>query len=193
MKKLACSALEAAINQYLALDYNSAEKLKKLSNKTILLNIKPLELFFCFDETKIKIKSKHDLNKVDATIAGYPAAFIQLHFSSTENAPNLFKQDLSINGDLEFGQNVRDLFQTIDIDWQEHLSQLTGDIIAHECANVFKRSINFMNDVSQSMQQNLTEYLQEETKHLPCSEEIEDFFDDVDNLKLRLDRLQAKL
>ena len=43
------------------------------------------------------------------------------------------------------------------------------------------------------MQQNLTEYLQEETKHLPAREEIEDFFDDVDNLKLRLDRLQAKM
>lgn len=193
MKQLACKTLQAAINQYLSLDPNSIAKLKSLSGKTLKLNIKPIELFFCFKETQIEIKTKFESSKIDATLAGYPAAFIQLHFSSSENAPNLFKQELTISGDIEFGQNVRDLFQTIDIDWEEHLSQLTGDIVAHECANVFKRSVNFVNDVSKSMQQSLTEYLQEETKHLPTREEIEDFFDDVDNLKLRLDRLQAKL
>jgi len=193
MKQLASAALQEAINKYLALDPNSKIKLKNLSGKVLKLNIKPLEIFFCFEETQIKIKPELGSSEVNTTIEGYPLAFIQLHFSSTENAPNLFKQELTINGDIDFGQKARDLFQTIDIDWEEHLSHLTGDIIAHQCANLFKRTVSFTNDISQSMQQNLTEYLQEETKHLPAREEIEDFFDDVDNLKLRLDRLQAKM
>jgi len=195
MKQLASAALQDAINNYIALDPSSKAKMKNLSGKVLKLNIKPIELFFCFEQSQIKIKTELESNKdlVDATIAGYPSAFLQLHFSSTENAPDLFKQELTISGDIGFGQDVRDLFQKIDIDWEEHLSHLTGDIIAHQCANLFKRSVAFANDVNQSMQQILTEYLQEETKFLPAREEVEDFFDDVDNLKLRLDRLQAKM
>ena len=106
--------------------------------------------------------------------------------------PNLFKQDLSISGDIDFGQDVRDLFGQIDIDWEEHLSHFTGDIIAHQLANLFTSTLKNVDEINTTFQQSLTEYLQEETKCLPCREELNDFFDDVDSMKLRVDRLQAR-
>tara|TARA_B110000879_G_C11175639_1_gene515828 strand:- start:2196 stop:2789 length:594 start_codon:yes stop_codon:yes gene_type:complete len=193
MIDVAENALETAINHYLNLDPNSQEKLSALNGKVLKLCVKPITVYFCFENSALNIKSHVADELITATLEGYPLAFIQLHFSSIENAPKLFKQELSIHGDMAFGQNVRDLFQTIDIDWQEYLSHFTGDIIAHELGNLFHRSTLFANTLSTNLQQNLTEYLQEEAKHLPCKEEIEDFCDDIDHLTLRADRLQAKL
>ena len=192
MKDLALQSLEKSVNYYLSLDPESVLTLQTLHGKILKLHIKPIVLFFCFENAKVKIKSQSDLNAT-ATLEGYPLAFLQLPFLDKSQVPKLFKQELKISGDLEFGQQVRHLFQNIDIDWEEHLSQFTGDIVAHEVTNIFHRTTNFFKKINHSMQRNLTEYLQEETEHLPCKEEIEDFCDDIDHLKLRVDRLQATL
>lgn len=192
MKNLALHTLNSAINHYLQLDPLSKQRLQKLEGKNLRLIIKPLTLFFLFQNQQIKLVDQFE-GHIDATIEGYPLAFIQLHLSSQENAPKLFKQKLTISGDLEFGQQVQTLFKDLDIDWEEHLSKLTGDVIAHEMSNIFKRSTNFASKLAQSMQDNLKDYLHHETRSLPCQEEINDFFEDIDNLRLRVDRLQANV
>lgn len=193
MSNPANQTLESLLNQYLNLDPNSEARLAKLEGKTLKLIIKPITLFFIFEKQGIKIKQNLDDAQVDASIEGYPLAFIQLHFSHKAQAPNLFKQDLTISGDIDFGQDVRELFSELDIDWEEYLSKFTGDIIAHSLMNVFKDLTECTEQVSESMQQNLTEYLQEEIKILPNREEVSDFCDEVDALSLKADRLQAKV
>ncbi len=193
MKNFAATTFENALNYYLHLDPSSSTKLQALDGKILKLCIKPITVFFCFEQDKIVINQKITEDRVTATLEGYPLAFIQLHFASKENAPKLFKQELSIQGDLQFGQEVRDLFQTLDIDWEEYLSQFTGDIIAYEVNQLFQRSSLFASKLNVSIQQNITEFLQEEAKHLPCKEEIEDFCDDIDHLTLRVDRLEPTL
>lgn len=193
MKDFAIQSLEKSINHYINLDPNATLKVQALSNNILKLCIKPVVLYFHFHEKHIQIKADNNDDNVTATIEGYPLAFLQLAFLDKKKVPQLFKQDLSISGDIAFGQNVRDLFQNIDIDWEEHISSFTGDIIAHELANIFSHSKKFTHNMLTSMQKNITEYLQEETAHLPCREEIDDFCQDIDHLKLRVDRLQAKL
>lgn len=192
MKEFATKALENIINQYLSLDPKSQKRFQQLEGKTLKLVIKPLTLYFIFDQHKINVSDSQVDAKIDATIEGAPLAFIQLHFSSKEQIPTLFKQQLTISGDIDFGQEVRDLFSELDIDWEEYLSKFTGDIIAHQMTNLMEGSINFIHQTSSALQQSLTEYLQEETDSLPCREEVEDFCDEVDSLKLRVDRLYAK-
>lgn len=193
MIDLALYSLEKSLNHYLALDPNSAEKLHALEGKILKLVIKPIEIFFSFENQFIKINSQPEKNIITATLEGYPLAFLQLPFLDKAQIPKLFKQELKISGDLEFGQHVRDLFQNIDIDWEEQISSMTGDIIAHELSQCFQYSKKFANKLTHSIQRNVTEYLQEESKDLPCREEVEDFCDDIDHLKLRVDRLDATL
>lgn len=189
---IALDTLTTVINQYLNLDPDSGARLKALEGKTLKLVIKPISLFFCFEDTGLIVKSDIGEQQADATIDGYPLAFIQLHLSS-KDAPNLFKQDLRIEGDIEFGQAVRDLFSKLDIDWEELLAGFTGDVVANQLGKFFDQGKTFFQEVSNSTVETLTEYLQEEAKHLPCREEVDDFCNDVDSLRFRVDRLQAKV
>lgn len=188
----ALSALEKAINQYVALDPEIDEKRQPLEGKCLKLIIKPVTLYFSFDKDKITL-SNDSHQSPDATLEGYPLSFLKLHFSDADHLFSLFKTDISIQGDIEVGQQVKALFESIDIDWEEHLSQLTGDIIAHQVATVLKRTQTFGEGLLKSTQKNMTDYLQEECRLLPTKEELNDFYDDVDTLRLRVDRLCAKV
>jgi ubiquinone biosynthesis accessory factor UbiJ len=43
------------------------------------------------------------------------------------------------------------------------------------------------------MQLNMTEFLQEELRVVPSKNELDDFFNDVDELRLSVERLQAHI
>lgn len=189
---IALNTLETIINQYIALDPDIDSKRESLEGKCLKLIIKPVTLYFLFQKDKIAILSQTEQTP-DAILEGYPLSFLKLHFADNHQLFSLFKTDISMQGDIEVGQQVKQLFERIDIDWEEHLSRLTGDIVAHQVSQVFKRTLSFGKHVLSSAQHNMTDYLQEECRILPTKEELADYYDDVDNLRLRVDRLAAKI
>jgi ubiquinone biosynthesis protein UbiJ len=189
---LALSALEEAINRYVSLDPEASEKRRPLEGKRLKLVIKPVTLFFFFEKDKIKLLSATDKTP-HTTLEGYPLSFLKLQLTDKHHLFSIFKTEISISGDIELGQHVKTFFERIDIDWEEHLSRLTGDIIAHQLSTIAKRTQAFSKRLLHATQQNITDYLQEECRVLPCKEELTDFFDDIDGLRFRVDRLEARL
>ena len=105
----------------------------------------------------------------------------------------MFNDKIKISGDVELGQHVKQLFDEIDIDWEGHLAQFTGDIIAHNVGSIIRRGLAFKEQLNTSIRLDLSEYLQEELRVFPPKEEIEDFFNDIDELSLSVERLDAKI
>ena len=93
--------------------------------------------------------------------------------------------------DIELGQQVKQLFDQIDIDWEGHLAQFTGDVVAHQIGSLMRKALQFKNQISESMRLNINEYLQEELSLIPSRNELEDFFKDIDELSVDLERLTA--
>ena len=191
MKSNALNLLESAINDYLKLDSNSDSRLRQLSGKRLRLTLKPVTLNFCFSDSKVKLEEKAP-ESVDTILSGYPWAYLQLALSQN-NDTRLFQQQLHLEGDVELGMQVKALFDEMNIDWEEHLSKITGDVLAHSIATFSRKAVKFTDDIKKSLTLNLSEYLQEEARLTPGREELNDFFDDVDALRLHLDRLTAKL
>lgn len=54
-----------------------------------------------------------------------------------------------------------------------------------------RKGMAFKKKVDDSFHQNVTEYLQEELRVMPTKYELEDFFVEVDELSLSVERLQA--
>jgi ubiquinone biosynthesis protein UbiJ len=105
----------------------------------------------------------------------------------------LFKGAVSIEGDIDLGQRFQDILRHMDIDWEERLSYLVGDVAAHKLGNVARSVFAWGRQTALSLQDNMGEYLKFESNSLPARFEIEQFQHDVDTLRDDVERLEARM
>jgi ubiquinone biosynthesis protein UbiJ len=85
------------------------------------------------------------------------------------------------------------LMKNLDIDWEEMLSQFTGDIIGHQTAQMIRAKFGWAKERATSARRLTGEFLTEELKALPGKPELEDFYRQVDDLRLAVDRAAARV
>ena len=100
---------------------------------------------------------------------------------------------MEILGDSDTGQQFQDMLSAVDWDWEEQLSQLTGDVVAHQAGRLAREAIQFISNSSRTLQQDISEYLQEEARLLPARIEVGYFLEEVDQLRADVDRLSARV
>jgi len=186
------AALETALDLYLKQDPQALRRCTALEGKIIGLDIigLGLSLYFLPGSDGIQVSSRHE-GDVDTQLTGSPFGFARLALGSREDA--LFKGTVEIKGDTETGQRFQDLLANTDWDWEEQLSHITGDIIARQIGNVARLSGKFISDSRNTLEQDVSEYLQEEARLLPTRGEVNDFLEDVDQLRSDVDRLNARV
>jgi len=186
------AALETALNLYLKQDPQALRQCTALEGKIIGLDITGLglSLYFLPGSDGIQVSSRYEAD-VDTLLTGSPFGFARLALGSREDA--LFKGSVEIKGDTETGQQFQDLLANTDWDWEEQLSHITGDIIARQIGNVARLSGKFISDARNTLEQDVSEYLQEEARLLPTHTEVNDFLEDVDQLRSDVDRLNARI
>jgi len=192
------SLLETAFNNYLALDPEAPEKLNAFDGKIICIDIRGLNksLYLLINGSKISVNKQHDAEP-DATIIGSPAALFKLGVHR-DSAPLFFAGEVEIRGDTRLGRQFKSLLADMEIDWEEHLSRLIGDIAAHRVAGLFNELKEWSESVSGNFADDVGEYLQEESRDVVSGAEMEMFYqqvdklrDDTERLKARIDRLSA--
>ncbi len=194
IKKYSLAVLEKAINHALALDESTPAKIQALHGKALEIIISPLNVgfFISFAETELHLLAKYD-GQPDAIIRSSPLGLIRLSLLPASKVRSLFNDKIKITGDVELGQQVKKLFDEIDIDWEGHLAQFTGDVVAYQVGSLVRQGLTFKRQISGSIRHDVTEYLQEELRALPPPEEVNDFFKDIDELSLTVERLAANI
>ncbi len=193
IKPLLSSTLETALTRYLALDDNAHLYLTPLAGKVIAITIEPFNetLYLCPTETTIQCLENF-VGEVDTTLSGSISAFGVMGLSKKPTR-SLFSGDVKITGDTRLGQKFQQLFEQLDIDWEQQLSHLTGHKIAHTLANLFQSSHEWTQESIETFKLNATEFLQEETRDLPAKAEADIFYQHVDRLRMDFDRLFARV
>ncbi|MDP1604949.1 MAG: SCP2 sterol-binding domain-containing protein [Legionella sp.] len=194
IKKYSLLALQTAINHALSLDENSSAKITALHGKVIEIIVAPLgvNFFISFEAQQLKLLAQFS-GEPDTIIRSNPLGLIRLSFLPASKARSLFNDKIRLSGDVELGQEIKKLFDELDIDWEGHLAHFTGDVVAHQVGSLFKQGVAFQRQLSRSLHHNLTDYLQEEYRIFPPREEVEDFFHDIDLLSMDVERLQAQI
>lgn len=193
MKPIFLDTLTGAINAFLKLDPESQARLKKLNDKSIAIELRPfnINLQCVFSENHLQLVTDETM-QCDTTLRGTPMQLLGVMLTK-ENRQQFFADDLKIEGNAEFGQQVVELFDHIEIDWEEHLSKLVGDIPAYR-AGQFARGVRaFLANIDHQLTQDVNEYVHEEAGWLPTREALQDFFTDVDDTRLAIDRLEARI
>ena len=192
------SAVEAAINAWLKLDDEALPRFAELDGKIICLHIIGLDfnLYFFPSASGIQVlgnyPSEEDGGVVDATIHGSPMALIRLSTSSN-SGETLLKSDVEIDGDMHVAEKFSAILKEVDIDWEELLSKLVGDIIAHQAGQVARGATNWFQETVEAMKLNTGEYISEEAKLSPADAEIRDHLEQVDDVRMSVDRLEARI
>ena len=194
IKKYSLLALQKAINHTLALDASIPGKLQHLDNKVLEIIISPLDVHFYirFTLEGVRLLDSYD-GEPNASIHSSPLGLIRLSILPSSKVRSLFNDKIRISGDVELGQHVKQLFDELDIDWEGHLAQFTGDVVAYQVGNIVRKGLALKQQVGDSLIHNVTEFLQEEYRAFPTKEEVHDFFGDVDALSLSTERLAAQV
>jgi ubiquinone biosynthesis protein UbiJ len=100
---------------------------------------------------------------------------------------------VEISGDAELGQQFSEILEALDIDWEEHLSHFTGDLVAHKLGNVVRGALSWGRQTVDTLGQDVAEYLQEESETVPNQDEAEGFMSQVDVLRTDVDRMEARV
>lgn len=194
LQDFALEGLEAALNRILALDPATCERLADLHGRVVRLDLRGtgIQLYFLpARDGRLRLLGSIEYAP-DCTLAGSPVDLVRAGDSSTGHA-QLFGGHVQIDGDTDVAKAFSEALAGLDIDWEEQLSHLTGDIAAHEIGRGVRAAARHTRRLGQSATDGLSEYLTEEVRLLPHRFEVEDFLSDVDELRDAVDRLEARV
>lgn len=177
-------------NRLIRLDPDTLARLGELHGKVIRLEFVGPEktLYILPSEAGLRLLTAHDAAP-DVTLRGEPAVFARLALGGGAMPAG----ELQIKGDLELGQRFQRVLRAIDIDWEEHLSHLVGDVLAHELGRAARGARAWQAQAVHTLGMDVTEYLQEESRMLPTRGEVEVFLNAVDALRAGADRLEQRV
>jgi len=195
IQDLSLKTLAVMIDQYLKADPQTYEALAAYEGSRIRVELTNwgLDCHLVFqDEPRVQLEaSRKALNPPDATIHTRLATLIQFILNPQISISEL--SNMTIEGNMSLVRHLAKIMQRMEIDWEEQLAYLTGDVIAHQAGQATRRAQHLAQDNWQNIKQNLSDYLHEELVWFPTRDELETFYMEVGQLRNDVDRAEAKL
>lgn len=188
----ATEAIESTVNAALKLDPDGSAALGRFTGKVIAIELQgsPVTLF-CLPSQGSMVLMTQYAGQADTTLRGRPLSLFKLVTGDSRRV--LFEGEVIIDGDVELGQQFKRVLDGLHIDWEEVLSQLTGDIVAHKAGHLFREIGHWWSNTRERVSANGAEYLQQEMWVLPTQPEVEAFYEGIENLRDDVARAAAKL
>ena len=188
------SLLEEVVNRVLRLDSATLARLAELEGKVIRLRTTgdpAFEIFVLPDEAGVRLRARHE-REPDVTLTGDIPVI--LRFAARRALPDVVAAgEVQISGDIGLGQRFQRLLEQADIDWEEQAARLLGDVAAHQLGNALRDLGRWSRHAARTLQQDSTEYLQEESRLLPSHARAGSFRGSVESLQRELEDLEQRL
>lgn len=186
--------IETACRQLLKLDPETEQAFARLNGKVLAIQFSDLGFTLYFlpggppaNKAPLQVFSYFD-GPVDTTLKGSSIAIMAMGLRQN-SSDSLFSGEVQVSGDTQLGTRFQQLLQRIDVDWEEHLSRISGDIVAHKVGNLVRGVIQWGRNTVDTLQLDVTEYTQDELRVLPTQRDVQAFVSDVDLMRSDVDRL----
>lgn len=182
---------EATLNRLLRFDPDLPARLAPLAGQRLDVAITdlPRAVAVHFHPDGIELAAAGmDATPAHARIEGTAAGLATLALSRGERS-----REVAFHGDVGVIQAVKRLLAEVELDWEETLSQVVGDVIAHRIGESVRGGDAWLRRAGDTAARNLGEYLTEERRALPTAAEMESFLAAVGRLRQDTDRLEARL
>lgn len=188
--------LENILNRNIAASSAARAACARLAGKTLAVHFMGapqntlMSLYFSCAGERMIIGTTNT-EPVAAALSGTPFSYLSMIGARPEAA--LRSGDLRIEGNAEVAQAFRDLLKAAQPDFEEELSRVIGDVAAHQVGKLARGMWTFGKRVVDTFSQNVSEFLQEESRDVVTRVEADEFNDAVDHLRDGVDRAAAKL
>lgn len=188
----ASAIVEAALNRALALDPAGREALLRALAGPVQFNITaPFATSWTLGRVghQVQVRSQPDEEAV-LSISGKPVAFAALALGDDR----VFADErLQVTGDTALAHQLQRAMDQLQPDWEAAMARHIGDVPAHLLGKSIRNAVQWSQNAFHTMNANVEEYLHEESRALPGRRELEATFQDIDELNLQVERLEARL
>ncbi len=193
------ASAETIVNQALNYDPATQQKMAKLAPKVLAIEItKPafnVYIRFCAEGTNgvqgVQLMS-HFEGEADASLSGELNAFINVATSKDKHAA-LMQSDLHIRGSSQLALGLADLMNDLNIDWEAMIAKLTGPVVAHVIGKQARGLFGQLKKMGEKFQDDVVSYVRDERQMAAHELEGEDQFRQIHQLRLSVDRLEARI
>lgn len=191
LSQAALGSIERLINKALEYDPASRYRLSEMAGQVLAINVTSPEFtFYAMPEQDGIALMSHWDGEVDARLTGSLLAFARLPF---RDLSSLRDTGVSFVGKTNVVAGLSQVAKQLDIDWEEVLSQLIGDVAGHQTAQLIRTQIGWFGARAKSARRLTGEFLTHELQALPSRPELEAYYQGIDDLRFDVDRVEAKL
>jgi len=193
---LALLPVEKILNAIVGSDPHVATKLSAFDSKCIeVVSLRPdFSLSVRFEDGTIKLSAIDSQTlgiQADATITGKAENLLRLLAKKSDQRA-LADAAIDISGDAILVQDLHMTIESLDVDWQDYLAPILGDVLSNELGEIQSNARDWSKSASTSMHRGVRDYLTEEARLVPNELEVDSFSNRLDQLRLRIDRVAAK-
>ncbi|MGB1244870.1 MAG: ubiquinone biosynthesis accessory factor UbiJ [Porticoccaceae bacterium] len=192
LQSAALEGAEKIINAALVHDPASAERLRALEGKVMLVDssMPPLRIAVEPSATGLMLHSNWQ-DDADVTVTGTLVSLTAMAINAGEMV-SLSGTGVNVSGNLEVLRQLNHIMAELDIDWEAALAELIGDVPAHLLGETIRNSDEFRSHALKRAQTALAEVSQEELRLTPSANEYQGFVQSVRHLSTDVDRLVAR-
>jgi len=195
------AVIEAALGVVVNRDPEWKTKVLPLQGKVIELELTDFSksLFFLPSIDGILVQSDFQANpekdqngNVDVAIRGSIAGFLEM-LEARRKGKKIIGGDVKFEGNVGVGQEFEILLSSLSPEWEESLSHVVGDPMAHKIGELNQQLGAYLRQALNTIGQNTSDYIHYEALLSPAPIEIDNFKSDVATLRSDLARLEARI
>lgn len=182
---------EAALNRAIDLDPETRTALAALDGRAVTVDLDgtPLALRIAVEGSRLAIGPAF-AGESALRVAATPGAFLALA-RGREDA--ITPGRVQVSGDADLARRLERIATRFAPDFDEAFARVFGDVAGFQIARGARRALAGLARSARALAQDTAEYLTEESRDLVARPEIDDFLDEVDALRERADRLDARV
>ena len=192
LRKLAGSALETALNHALSLDPDTQVRLATLDGRSVQLHLRGVDLALAITVEGSRLKVGPAPDSSDLRVAATPGSLLSMLFRR-HGDESMAPGKVDIAGDAELARRLEKLASGFAPDFEEAFTRTFGDVLGVPLANAVRDGLAHARDTASHLSQDGAAWLRDETRIALAPGEVETFLDEVDALRERTERLDARL
>ena len=200
LRRLGGRALARALNQVVALDRETCSALAKLDGRRIGVHLQGAELAFDLrvHDGALHVEPPHDpaaddhaKAKPDLRVAATPFSLLAL--AVPREGDTLPPGKVEIAGDAELARRLENLARNFAPDIEAAFARTFGEIFGVAIARALRDATHWLRTRAEHASADSADWLRDEARLVVPRGELDDFLDEVDTLRERGERLQARV